>query len=101
MMTFGKNYLQTKLLNWSLLQIYAFYKDIYILSHIYIWENKTKHLRLLKRENPMEDKQENSWGINLKIIFLGLQPAIKYNEKGPPDKLVQMGEKNQGIYAAP
>lgn len=50
MMTFRKNYLQTKLFNWCLLQIYAFYKDIY--------ENKTKHLRSLNCENPMEDKQK-------------------------------------------
>lgn len=30
--------------------IYAFYKDMY--------ENKTKHLRSLNCENPMEDKQK-------------------------------------------
>lgn len=50
MMTFRKTYLQTKLFSWCLLQIYAFYKDMY--------ENKTKHLRSLNCENPMEDKQK-------------------------------------------
>lgn len=57
------------------MQIYA--DSVRPVMYMYEWENKMKHLRKLNCKNPMEDKQENSWGINLKIIFWGTATCYK------------------------